>query len=425
MKTFDTILKLKNEGRTWREIAEALNMQREAVRSIYRNRTKKKKFTDCEGNFSSRSKSWQDGFLTATKISDREIETPEDVSRFFGLDPVEWEVSSFSCNFWQQKPGGEGDLYQIKGKFAPKKAVADARDEIRELIDAAKKKSPKKKLLKRGKVSKRSTRMGLVSIADLHIDKLAIGDVTLGPDQNFELQRDVAEEAIEGLANKISRDNLDEIWFPVGHDLFNDDSRIKKIPTTSNGTPQQSELDWQKVYRETRVFLCRMIDDVLSQVAPVFVPIIPGNHDESKTFMLGDAIEVWSENNKNVTVDNSQGLRRYYEFGNCLFGMTHTIKFTQANAIMSQEAAGLWRPSQHREWLVGHLHQSRTTALNVRPMDLDRQVDGLMIRTLPSLSSADEWHSQNGFIGAVSAGLGLCYDAETGLDASYPWISKV
>lgn len=423
----DTIAQSREDGVTWDKIGEEHGASADQVRSVYR---KRQGASGREGEY----RRFQSGAMDALKFSSKPVRTEADALEFFGLDPGEWACDSFESSVYQtpmklkDTEGNEQavrkNLFRIKGKFTPKKEVTTARSEIRELVDTAKrelKKFPKAvKLPKRNK-SNKSTRMGLVSIADLHIDKLAVGDITLGEDQSFERQRAIAERTIMGIAAKLARDPIDKIWFPVGHDLFNDDYRAKKVPSTTAGTPQQSELDWQKTYRETRIFLCRMVTEVLGQIAPVFIPVIPGNHDTAKCFFLGDALEVWSANQKHITVDNSQGLRRYYEWGNCLFGMTHTIKYSQANAIMSQEAAALWKPRQYREWLVGHLHQARNTSLHVRPTDVERQVDGLYVRTLPSLSEADEWHSMMGFMGSVASGLGLAYNSQTGLDGCFPW----
>lgn len=367
--------------------------------------------------------------------SDREIRTETEALEFFGLDPLEWKVKRFECSVHQgpmklrNDDGSEEDatrnFYRVKGAFEPKESVMEARDEILALIKEAKKEAPKAREIKRPKNKRRSKRLAIPSLADIHIDKLAIGRVTGGKDAGFLSQKEIAERALCGIMEKLARDPIDEIWFPIGHDLFNDDFRRDKIPATTRGTPQQSELDWRETYRETRRWLCRMTTSLLAEIAPVKVIIVPGNHDESKCFYLGDCLEVWAENDPNVTVDNSDAFRKYYEWGNCLFGMVHSIRAADANAVMSQEAAHLWRERQYREWLIGHMHQAKNTSIRVRPVDLDRQVDGLFVRTLPALSANDEWHAQNCYVGGIPSGLGLSYDSRTGLECVFPWIEEL
>ncbi|MBP48469.1 MAG: hypothetical protein CMH53_11075 [Myxococcales bacterium] len=404
---------LRNSGSTWAEVSDAMGATPEQVRNVFRNRAKTAQAKPETGEM---QKNFKNGMMDALGYSDVDISAPADALKFFGLDPREWSVASFSCSVRQAGGKEPRNVYAVRGNFKPKVEVQDTRDEIRELIEEAKK-NVKVRVPKR-RAKKKRGKMAIISPADLHIDKLAVGEVVMDRDANFDLQKDLFTRAIHGLAEKVSKEGIDQIQFVVGHDLFNDDGKINKVPSTTSGTPQQSELDWQRVYRETRALMCKMIDE-LSEIAPVFVPIIPGNHDFKKVFFLGDAIEIWAEGNKNVTVDNSTGLRRYYEYGNTLFGMTHHIKATDANAIMSVEAADQWRSNQGREWLVGHLHQARKT--NVKVSDSERQLDGVSVRILPSLSANDEWHSSMGYVGSVPAALGLVYDEKAGLETVHQW----
>lgn len=430
----ERLVALKEEGRTWKEIARLLRRSRDSVRHAWRARETVTEEMEKKRSQSEEFRRYQDRALEALKFSEKEIRTEAEALEFFGLDPREWRVKFFECSVHQspmklkQSDGTHKattqNLYRVKGRFEPKEEVRSARDEIRELLDEARKELRSLPAIKIGQRGREGDRLAILSLADLHIDKLALASVTLDHDQCFEIQRATAERAIRGMAERIARDPVGKIWFPVGHDLFNDDERSNKVPVTTNGTPQQSELDWQRVYRETRVFICRMVVEVLGEIAPVFIPIVPGNHDAAKCFFLGDALEIWAERFDHVEVDNSTALRKYYEHGRCLFGMTHTIRACDANPIMSQEAAHRWKGEQYREWLVGHLHQARNTSLRVRPIDVDRQLDGLFVRTLPSLSRADEWHAQQGYIGAIPAGLALVYDPEIGLEAAFPWMEK-
>ena len=409
------IAELRNNGSTWSEVSDAMGATPEQVRNVFRNRAKTAQADPGAGT----QKNFKNGMMDALGYSDVEISTPADALEFFGLDPVEWSVATFSCAVRQSGGKDPHNVYTVRGNFKPKVEVQDARDEIKLFVEEAKAAAKKaKKRVAKKPARKKSGKMAMLSLADLHIDKLAIGEVVMDRDATFELQREIAQNAINGLAEKVSRDGVDQIYFVVGHDLFNDDGKINKVPSTTSGTPQQSDLDWQKVYRETRLMLCNMVDQ-LTEIAPVFVPVIPGNHDFKKVFYLGDAMEIWAEGNKNITVDNSTGLRRYYEYGNTLFGMCHHIKATDANAVMSVEAADMWRSNQGREWLVGHLHQARKT--NVRVSDSERQLDGVSVRILPSLSANDEWHSSMCYVGSVPAALGLVYDEQTGLETVHQW----
>ncbi|MCP4730474.1 MAG: hypothetical protein GY872_10420, partial [Roseibacillus sp.] len=105
----------------------------EQVRNVFRNRSKVSKPASKAGET---TKNFKNGAMDALGYAEEEISTPEDALMFFSLDPREWEVVSFGCSVWQS---GENNLYAIKGSFKPKKEIAEARDEIRDLIEEAKK----------------------------------------------------------------------------------------------------------------------------------------------------------------------------------------------------------------------------------------------------------------------------------------------
>jgi hypothetical protein len=56
--------------------------------------------------------------------------------------------------------------------------------------------------------------------------------------------------------------------------------------------------------------LAQEVIDKCASIAPVDVIIIPGNHDEERTFYMGDALACRYEGNPNVTVDNSPKTRK-------------------------------------------------------------------------------------------------------------------
>jgi len=55
--------------------------------------------------------------------------------------------------------------------------------------------------------------------------------------------------------------------------------------------------------------------EMLSSVLPTDVIYVSGNHDDDKLQYLSDAVDLYYRNNDNVTIDNNDHPRKYYEWG--------------------------------------------------------------------------------------------------------------
>ena len=63
--------------------------------------------------------------------------------------------------------------------------------------------------------------------------------------------------------------------------------------------------------------------DRLRPIAPVQVVMVTGNHDTQRLYYLGDVLEAWFRNTKDVAVDNSPRQRKYFRYHGNLIGFTH------------------------------------------------------------------------------------------------------
>ena len=59
---------------------------------------------------------------------------------------------------------------------------------------------------------------------------------------------------------------------------------------------------------------------MLVEYADVHVCVIPGNHDRESMMHIGDALEMFYENNENVTVDNG----KLYDEVLCIWSMSYS-----------------------------------------------------------------------------------------------------
>jgi hypothetical protein len=92
--------------------------------------------------------------------------------------------------------------------------------------------------------------------------------------------------------------------------------------------------------------------------------------------------------------------RKYVSYGINLLGFTHgnEEKHGDLPTLMAQEAAGLWREDQHREWHLGHYHKKKQLTHN--PQDTQ---GGTRVQVLPSLSGTDAWHYRKGYVKTLRA----------------------
>ncbi len=87
---------------------------------------------------------------------------------------------------------------------------------------------------------------------------------------------------------------------------------------------------------------------------------------------------------------------------------THGDKGKQENypLLMATEMPEMFGATVHREVHVGHLHQLRV-----------RELMGVRVRVIPSLSAADSWHSDMQFVGNKRAAEAFVWCPKEGLVA--------
>lgn len=229
----------------------------------------------------------------------------------------------------------------------------------------------------------------VVSIPDLHIGMQGWAEES-GDDFDLKIVESKFLSALEELIQDTSHLNVKKIIFPVGSDCLHVDNANN---TTTSGTPQDVDTRLQKIYRTARMMMVYGID-MCAQVAPVNVPIIPGNHDYTLSYMLGDSLYCWYRNVDFVHVDISANPRKYDHFGVNLFGFTHgnEEKVNNLPLIMADESDLLWSQCPIREFFVGHIHRKKQ--LSYLSVFEERKV---RVNTLPSLVSEDEWHHKKGY----------------------------
>jgi hypothetical protein len=250
-----------------------------------------------------------------------------------------------------------------------------------------------------------------INIFDLHLGKFAWSPET-GENYDNKIARARFFDALEYFVNMAHMFEIEEFLFPVGNDFFNSDKDYP-FPSTTAGTPQESDLRWQKSFKLGREMIIQAID-FLSTIAPVRVIVVPGNHDFQKMFYLGDVLEAYYSRNENVSVDNSPRSRKYFKYGVNLIGFTHgrpsDVPESRLLLLMPQEVPQLWAETKYREWHCGDIHHKKK--ISVRS---EEDHHGINIRYMRSLKGTDSWEYQKGYVGSIGGAEAYIWDKEQGL----------
>ena len=323
---------------------------------------------------------------------------------------VEWEVRHGHVIHGHVDDSGKmlvTPLYHIEARFIKKIRVAKAKDAVELIIEDAKKFAPKYPVINYKKHSD-----GLlyeVSMPDIHFGRLAWEEET-GEDFDIKIARKAVDSVVEQLLSYTLKYGVDRILLPIGNDFFNSDN---SSDTTTRGTPQQEDTRWQKTFRKGREMAVGIID-ACSTVAPVDVLVIPGNHDQQRSFYLGEALYAWYHHNPNVCIDNSAKSRKYYLFGKNLIGFAHgySEKISNLPLTMALEAPDMWASSTYREWHTGDKHHKKDIVVSAN------EGNGVVVRILRSLVPDDAWTFSKGF-SSLKAGEAFLWSQNRGLIAQF------
>ena len=314
-----------------------------------------------------------------------------------------WEVKHHDLNAWtttaKNMAGEMGQMQNMQVKahlvrrveeLALKKAAAQILAEIRAAV------------LPHGPRTYPPNESGhLVELdfMDLHLGKLCWSMETGGPDYDLKIAEAAARAAFADLAAYYMQFRPARFLIPIGNDLFNVDSRKNM---TSAGTPQDCDGRQQKAFMVARRLWVEFVLELV-EIAPVDVVMVSGNHDTEVVFYLGEVLDAYFHADSNVTVNNSPAQRKYYRWGLNLLCFTHgnEEKHKDLPILMALEQPEWWGTAKYREVHTGHVHSQHNKSYAVNT-DLTENMS-VIIRQLPSLTSADAWHASKGYLSRRAA----------------------
>lgn len=291
--------------------------------------------------------------------------------------PYYWDKSDSKYSFF------------VKNPLFKDEEVEDFKTELLQEMDNH---SPKYPKIKREK--QKDGHLLVIDIADLHINKYATTELT-GAEYNSDLAVNRAIEGTKGIIQKASGFNIEKIVFIIGNDVLNTDNILKQ---TTKGTPQDTDRHWFKAFQIAKRCYVECLELCLS-VADVDVIHCISNHDMMSGCFLAETLASHFRLCKNITFNTSPAYRKYYKWHSNMMEFEHGDKGKASGLplIMAQEQPKMWYETKFRYGYLHHVHHS-----DVKQYQSSKDYVGVNVTYLRSPSSADIWHSDNGYLNMIA-----------------------
>ena len=354
----------------------------------------------------------KEGDTLEARSTSRTIRTVEDLLRHIEADMSKYEIAASEATKWECGDGSGGtiELHRVFVRLKPK-AGPSVTEAVEAMVRAASKK------LRVPAAKKHPKRDGLWQVivgGDFHVGKYAWRRTT-GSAGGGDYDLGIAERRIREASSELIA--IGNTYKPARRtialigDIFHWDT---PAGTTTSGTPLERDGRLQKMIEVG----CEAILTMIEQSAAACltdVVIVNGNHDETLSWAAQRIIHERFRNDRRVEVSMEYTGRQYATMGRNLLGFCHGHRAKRKlPQIMALEKPAEWSGSVCREWHTGHFHSQ--AAEWQRPIET---LDGVIVRTCPSLSAADDWHSENGFLGSRQAMETFLYRPEGGLVAMH------
>lgn len=332
------------------------------------------------------------GTLESTVLSDFEPRNDEELATLHKVDLSKYKISSY----WTKQKGDKFTsslLCTLKKdtEFCPKKFVDYLENYTPPVFSAT--------LKPRGK----DTTFAEISLADFHLDKAGLNKETIEDRKTQYLN------TLEELLVSIQVFNPHTYVFVIGNDFFQTDTYGN---TTTKGTPVDTLVPFNESYEQGFDLLVNAILRLRSGGAYVHVINVSGNHARTKEFYLAHALSVFFKNDPSVFFDIKEDNLKFAVMGETFVGYHHgdCKKLDELPLIFATnpKSSLAFGTCKYREVKTGDKHYYLT-----------KEVKGVRIQQLPSLSNTDRWHRDNLFVHSIRAGIASVYHPHKGKIAEF------
>lgn len=243
-----------------------------------------------------------------------------------------------------------------------------------------------------------------ISIADYHFAKKEINSrdsIADRKDQYFMVLQDLVEKVRSCF-------NIRKIVFPISNDFFHTDNFHNQ---TTNGTPQDVIVEYDTEYEEGFDLMVTSINYLKEVSEVVEVILVQGNHDRTKSFYLAHALEIVFKDIVTVKFKREHSVTKFVLLGNTFIGYHHgNCKIEELPLLFAtnKDSSSSFGNAKFREVHTGDKHHY-----------MAKEIKGVRIQQMPSLSGVDRWHLDNNFVNNIRAGLALIYHPLLGKIAEF------
>jgi len=243
-----------------------------------------------------------------------------------------------------------------------------------------------------------------ISLSDYHLAKR-----TVDGDNSIEARAKRYLDVAQSLINKVvSNYHIDTVILPISNDFFHTDNYQHQ---TTNGTPQDTIMDYSEEYELGFSILVDTINMLRQYASQVVVVLVQGNHDRTKSFYLAHALDVFFKDVLDVDFIREHSVVKGLMLGNTFIGWHHgNCKIEDLPLLFAThpQYSQSFGKAKYREVHTGDKHHY-----------MAKEVKGVRIQQMPSLSGTDRWHLDNNYVHSVRAALALVYDIELGKIAEF------
>ncbi len=296
-------------------------------------------------------------------MSQEESKDKEYLLDAHGYNSTKWEIVSAKSSIWNQhnKKDGTLTLYSSKITVKPLKQGFD----YDKFLENANKKI---ETIHKKFMTTDGTGLLEIPLYDLHFGV-----------NSYDFYRDVQLDILE----KIKSKKWDRIFFIIGQDLLHNNGFSGQ---TSSGTPID-KVDMDKAWDDAFKFYCELLDVAQDEANGVDVSYSIANHDDSMAWAFVKCLEVKFPD---IAFDTSKKMRKAYVWKDVFIGYAHGHKgANRLHENFISDFGKLMALAKIVEIHTGHLHTEKA-----------KDKFGVLVRTLSTGGQTDEWHDDNGFVGA-------------------------
>ena len=243
-----------------------------------------------------------------------------------------------------------------------------------------------------------------ISLSDYHLAKRIV-DGDNSPEERALRFFNVAQSLIFKVRANY---NINTAVLPISNDFFHTDNYQNQ---TTQGTPQDTIMDYSSEYELGFAILVDTINMLRQNASDVKVVLVQGNHDKTKSFYLAHALDIFFKDAFDVEFIREHSVVKGLTLGNTFIGWHHgNCKIEDLPLLFATHPkySHQFGDAIYREVHTGDKHHY-----------MAKEVKGVRIQQMPSLSGTDRWHLDNNYVHSVRAALALVYDLNLGKIAEF------